>query len=578
MFKRLIALLLTFCCFFAICVTGCHSHVFDQKVSTEDYLKSTATCTSSTTYYYSCECGEKGEETYSTYVTLPHDYTAKVKDPKYLKTTATCQKGAQYYYSCTMCGAFNTLLGSFYDDELGDHVYDCEKPDGSFLKDEATHQSPATYFKSCVCGAKGEETFTYGNPLKTFTEAEKRPYKPVSLTIALYDTTQNLYGITYNTQIQPLRPVVQVAKGETLDGYVEYDVHTEKHSSFSTDGKQISYYISKAEFPLENNATYTYRVYDKYVETGSETVTFTTQNLSSNSFSFAHLSDSQVSGSTGSFMNQVLSFASKGSDFVLHTGDVVEYSLYEQEWKDILNDNFAYFSKLPVMALSGNHETTYQNGSKETYKHFNVKIPNQTVNLGYYYSFVYGNAKFIMINTNELKDNKLTASQYDWLVNELKTNDKQWLFVALHNPIYSAGTYGSNPSRNAVCLALREQLHELFVEYGVDIVFQGHDHLVSRTFPVTTNCEITKETWEEIDGVDYSVNPDGVLYVMNGPSGNQARSVYLTDNKGTYYYAKDSKKCSWAEITIDGNKLVMTTKYAENSTEKVYQTWGIIKK
>lgn len=576
MLKKLTAFLLALSCFFAV---GCntHTHVFDKKVTTDAYLKSPATCKKSATYYYSCECGEHGEETYSTYVTLPHDYTAKVKDEKYIKTAATCQKGAQYYYSCATCGAFNTMLDTFYDDELGDHVYDCEKPDGAFLKSEATHQSPATYFKSCACGAKGEETFNYGSPLKTFTEAEKQPYRPSSLTLTLYDTVENIYGITYNTQIQPLRPVVQVAKGNDLSDCVEYPVHTEKHTSISAEDRTVSYYVAKAEIPLDNNTTYTYRVYDKYVETGSEAVTFTTKNTKSESFTFAHLSDSQVSGSTGTYMQQVLSFASVKSDFILHSGDFVEWSCYEYEWKDILHTNFQYFSKLPVMGISGNHETTYQNGSKETYKHFNHKIPNnQQVNLGYYYSFTYGNAKFVMINTNDLTGNKLKPAQYEWLENELKTNDKQWLFVTMHNPIYSAGNYGSHPQRNAICLALREQLHELFVTYGVDIVFQGHDHLVSRTYPISTGKTATAESWQEIGGINYSQNPDGVIYVMNGPSGNQNRSPYAVNNE-IYHYVKSSNKCSWAEISIDGNKLVMTTKYAKDSAQNEYQTWGIIK-
>lgn len=578
MLKKLTAFLLAISCFLAI-GTGCqtHTHVFDKKVNTEAYLKTAATCVNAAQYYYSCECGEKGEETYSTYRPLAHNYTAKVKDDKYLKTAATCKKGGQYYYSCTGCGAFNTLLGTFYDNELGDHVYDCENPDVALLKDEATHQSPATYFKSCVCGAKGKEFFSYGDPLKTYTESEKVPYKPVSLTISLYDTTQNLYGITYNTQSKPLRPVVQVAKGNSLDNYVEYDVHTEKHVSLSTNDKQISYYVAKAEFPLENNSTYTYRVYDKYVDIGSQTITFTTKDLTANKFSFAHFSDSQVSGkSTGEYLAKILDYSTKTTDFTLHTGDIVEYSCYEQQWTDIIDSNFNYFSKTPVMALSGNHETTYQNGSKEIFKHFNNAMPTQSVNLGYYYSFTYGNAKFIMLNTNELMSNKLTNAQYDWLVNELKSNDKQWLFVALHNPIYSVGNYGANPSRNQICLALRSQLHDLFVEYGVDIVFQGHDHLVSRTFPMTTGGNASTETWRKENGVNYTVNPDGVLYVMNGPAGNQSRTVYENDN-GVYYYAKNSEQCSWAEISIDGNKLVMTTKYVNNSTEKEYQTWGIIK-
>lgn len=42
-----------------------HTHVFDQKVTTPDFLQSKATCQSTAVYYYSCTCGEKGNTTFT---------------------------------------------------------------------------------------------------------------------------------------------------------------------------------------------------------------------------------------------------------------------------------------------------------------------------------------------------------------------------------------------------------------------------------------------------------------------------------------------------------------------------------
>jgi 3',5'-cyclic AMP phosphodiesterase CpdA len=181
------------------------------------------------------------------------------------------------------------------------------------------------------------------------------------------------------------------------------------------------------------------------------------------------------------------------------------------------------------MAISGNHETTYQlAGSNETYKHFNNKIPYQTTKKGYFYSFTYGNAKFIMLNTNVLDGTKLKNDQYEYLVNELKNNDKTWTFVALHNPLYSAGSWGSNPEKNQISLSLQKQLRGIFAEYGVDVVLQGHDHVISRTHPIKADGTTSSETWnlDNASGVSYSINPDGVIYVLNGPASNQYRSPY----------------------------------------------------
>jgi len=42
-----------------------HTCVFDKEIATEDYLAEAATCTTAAKYYYSCECGEKGTETFT---------------------------------------------------------------------------------------------------------------------------------------------------------------------------------------------------------------------------------------------------------------------------------------------------------------------------------------------------------------------------------------------------------------------------------------------------------------------------------------------------------------------------------
>jgi 3',5'-cyclic AMP phosphodiesterase CpdA len=314
------------------------------------------------------------------------------------------------------------------------------------------------------------------------------------------------------------------------------------------------------------------------VDVGTDPVTVQTKNLKAETFTFAHVSDSQSSENTGVHFGAVLSNIVGKNDFVLHTGDVVEDSKVEIEWKNMLDTNFAYLSKIPVMAISGNHETTYKNGSNETYKHFNQKIGSeQDTKLGYYYSFTYGNAKFIMLNTNRLTGNALTVDQYDWLINELENNTATWTFVAMHNPMYSAGNYGSDPSRNAISVALRNQLQSIFAEYGVDVVLQGHDHLVSHTHPIDKTGNPISSGWENIDGVDYVTAPSGVIYEMSGPAGRQTRSPNSHMNASLYHKAQASNMCSWAEFAIEGNKLTVTHKYTNMTSVGEYGAWGIIK-
>ena len=181
-----------------------------------------------------------------------------------------------------------------------------------------------------------------------------------------------------------------------------------------------------------------------------------------------------------------------------------------------------------------------------------------------------------MLNTNDLTGNKLKNEQYNWLVNELQNNTATWTIVAMHNPMYSVGKYGADETRNAISLALRAQLQSIFAQYGVDIVLQGHDHAVSRTYPIDGNGQPQTETWQTENGVNYYVNPNGVLYLMNGTSGGQARSPYAID-ASLYQYAEGSKASSWAQFEISGNEMKVSVNYYTASGVLSYQTWGIKK-
>ena len=399
-------------------------------------------------------------------------------------------------------------------------------------------------------------------------------YKPTSLTLALYDPQESVYGFTFNTNEKPLNTVVQVKK-EGTEEWKEYPVSSVSATTYNENDIALNYYISKAEVQLEKNSSYTYRIYDKEMKVVTEFATLTTKDPQTDSFTFVHVSDSQ-DGPT--YFNRVLAQVSDSADFILHTGDVVQNTKYEYEWTEMLDGNFEYLSRIPVMAISGNHETTYNTrGVAETFKHFHNAIPAQaSTNLGYFYSFIYGDVKFIMLNTNDLTGNKLKAEQYNWLVNELKTNTCKWTVVALHNPMYSAGRYGSDSTKNEIALALQEQLRGLFAQYGVDIVLQGHDHVISKTNPLDGNGIAQSEAIENIDGVKYSVNPSGVIYLMNGPAGSQTRVPYVT-NDTRYAYAEGSKAASWAELSFEGDTLTVTVKYHDGTNEKVYHTWGIKK-
>ena len=74
-----------------------HHHIYDQQIVSETYLASPATCTESAKYYYSCTCGEAGEEIFADGEPLGHDYQEKRIEPGYSHEGAMQQ-------ACTRCG------------------------------------------------------------------------------------------------------------------------------------------------------------------------------------------------------------------------------------------------------------------------------------------------------------------------------------------------------------------------------------------------------------------------------------------------------------------------------------------
>lgn len=517
-------------------------------------------------------CSSKPEEpdTGDGDINFPHtcEYNVKSAKSKYIKTRASCTQRATYYYSCS-CGEMGNE--TFEYGELAGHDYYVKSVVEKYLVKEATVKTSAIYYKSCKCGAVGSDTFSHGSPI-TLDESQ-RALLPTSLTVSIYDSENYVYGFTYNTSAFPKKPVIEIKK-EGEKEWCEYVPKTTENVTVDKNGNTVPLFISKAEIALLPETTYVYRITDKAVGVSTPDGTLRTNNHEAESFTFAHVSDSQAGVDE---FGRVMEAISDSSDFVIHTGDVVQYAHYEYEWCDMLDGNYEYVMGMPIMAIAGNHETSYNNATYETEKHFNNRIPTQSSTaLGYYYSFTYGNVKFIMLNTNDLEDNRLKAEQYDWLIGELENNTSKWTIVSMHNPMYSVGKYGADETRNAIALALREQLQGVFAEYGVDLVLQAHDHAVSRTYPIDADGNPTVENTESFGGVEYIRDPDGVIYVMNGPAGTQQRAPVAIDET-LYAVAEAGYKASWAEITVTEDTLTVTVKQHTGSVVKVYYSFGIKK-
>ncbi len=500
---------------------------------------------------------------------------------------ATClSEGVKGHKTCSLCelnyDASENLLEELNIAMLN-HDYSVMQTTYERLKTPATDTTPAVFYKSCsLCGQNSNEIFETGiiyNPAD---------YQPNSLTLSIYQTQPLQYGVTYNTKGIPICAVLELTKqGESTPTIYEFEVSQFENGSIN-DGR-ITRYKSITEIDLVAGESYKYRIIDYGANTKTEEFTFKAVNPNATSFKFTNISDTQKQGADDVVLNQVLANLSD-SEFIIHSGDVAQVSGKEDYWDNILGSNIEYFGEKPIMAIAGNHDTDsyYAGEGYQLDKHFNYNLPEQeSTQKGFFYSFDYCNVRFIMLNTNSLTGNQLTDEQYKWLVDLLNNNPNKWTIVSMHNPLYSAGKYGSSSEKNAIALGLQEQLTQLFADKGVDLVLQAHDHTMQRTKAITGYDSINKKpilnesvTTETINGIEYKINPNGTYYFMVGSAVEACRPPVEHD-ASLFEYVNPSDWSvgkAWAEIEVTEDTLTVVVKSVAGGVHTVNEASFGIKK
>jgi len=128
---------------------------------------------------------------------------------------------------------------------------------------------------------------------------------------------------------------------------------------------------------------------------------------------------------------------------------------FEQPYKPLLDAKVAFHASL------GNHDDPNQ----QYYKPFGMGGKR-------YYTYQKKDVRFFAIDSNYMDRDQLA-----WLDKELRESDAKWKIVYGHHPIYSSG------GRHGSEVDLREIIEPLFVKYGVNVVFAGHEHFYERLKP-----------------------------------------------------------------------------------------------
>lgn len=390
------------------------------------------------------------------------------------------------------------------------------------------------------------------------------------ISVSFYNDTATSRGFSFFTRF-----------GEYEDNCdVQLDLaRHEEHTPFFKDSDNI-YIKAQSEstsyvFPIElrhyalaenllPGRKYFYRVGSKNLNKWSKWGYFITDDKDS-SFSFLHITDSQAQTEDEfEWVKKSLYKAYETTgvpEFILTTGDLVELGINAAEWNmyfGALQDLFLQTTQTPV---SGNHELFPQ----PIYYHFYLNTQKNRIS----YSFEYGNALFVIFDTN---DYSLTA-QTEWLKNILNNSDKQWKIVAFHKAPFSSGTHADDID----VINIRNKVVPVLAQCGVDLVLNGHDHIYCRTYPINEDGDLAGyenkiSTANDIYTKTTYINPYGPIYVINRCIGikfyNKSKSFndHLIE-KG------DSQKITkpvFSNVQISGNTLIYTAyEYDRNDTRQV---------
>ena len=270
---------------------------------------------------------------------------------------------------------------------------------------------------------------------------------------------------------------------------------------------------------LEAGKKYLYRVGDASRNWWSDIGTFKMAD-GSDETSFIHICDPQSqSEQQYETFSKVIETAYKmyDSDFIINTGDNVDHGDNFRQWQWLFNTASETLMNTTMMSASGNHEGMGSYAIEKNYYYSNV--PEQDTESGIYFSFDYNNIHVAVLNTENLNDDKsLSDDQVDWLIDDMQSSDADWKFVAFHKAIYSNGSHYKDKD---VC-KIRDELCKLMPQLGIDMVFQGHDHVYLRTDAMIDNkVESVTTSTAEFNGKEYTVkvNPVGTVYEISGCSG-----------------------------------------------------------
>ena len=396
-----------------------------------------------------------------------------------------------------------------------------DDPNSKFGKSVSEDEISAQSFYEDTLGWDFENVWKWepslGHPALKYIDVGHTPDR---VSVTFYGDTSTQKGFTWYTEGKCEQPAVRISKTTGFDSALEF-VPTATETENGWRYKAVA-------SGLEADTEYYYQVGDK--DSGKYSLVGSFKTAPKNGgFTFINLTDTQAkSAAEAQLSANTIAEALRtvdNAEFIVHSGDFVQTGADEQMWKDMLNFSKESLMNTTIVPAAGNHE--YE--QNVFYDHFNLETPNdQDYSTGVYYSFDYGNTHFVTLNTNENAAQAISDAQLEWLRQDVKAARQRgvsWVILNLHKGVYTTATHIMDEDVKG----LRKILIPVIDELDIDLVLQGHDHILARTKVLKYDEDgeaygavAETETFTEIKNgnrIEYAMNPDGTIYLVMNTAG-----------------------------------------------------------
>lgn len=290
----------------------------------------------------------------------------------------------------------------------------------------------------------------------------------------------------WGTDLDTLASVVEIGPVEGFpDGAVRYEGASFLYGSGEVGAGLYRLHEVRLCGRLTPGTTYSYRVGGEGA--WSETFTITAPADELDTFRIGIAGDSR--GAYETWGQVVEAFDTAEVDFILFSGDMVEFGTSQEEWEAWLEAAGDVLARRPIVPAHGNHEFLSQNYFAQ------FALPGNEE----WYSIDYGGMRIVVLNDTVRDAAELTQEQAVFLDAALTEAGDDWKIAVHHQSAYATCTTHNSD------LDVRAAWVPAFDKHDVHAVFAGHNHLYERSVPIRDGAAVGEG--------------EGTVYVVTGGAG-----------------------------------------------------------